>query len=231
MYEDEVNVIQVEDLEEFLERTFEKTYYYKQAVEIETPSKTKILPVFSIFDNLKSIELMDDNDVPDSLVIYFKNGNKETILKDEYPEGKIIIGKALIENKDLIMVDSIKLLTEKPDNYFRTNINRKIEVLLPDEGMENSAKDTYENIRFIVGSIPEKIVSMENLPFTQRIKQNDQVRFKIGDEEDDFSKVDDTFYQGRKIRILDRDIYTINGLVFAKTSNNNLLILSKDYEY
>ncbi len=231
VYEDEVNVIQVEDLLEYLERVYKNKYFYKPIVEIDYPSKTKLLPVFSIYDNLKKIEMSDNEEVPENIILHFENGNKETLLKSEYEKGKIVIAKALIENKDLINIDSLKPITEKPDSYFRTNINRKIEILLPDEGMVNEDKETYKNIKYIVGSVPNKIVSLENLPFNQRIKQNDQIRFKIGDEEDDFSDVDESFYQNRKIRILDKDIYTINGLVFAKTGNNNLLILSKDYEY
>ncbi len=229
--EDSVRVSLVDDLIEYFNNRYKKTYFYSPIIEIEYPSRTRLLPVFSIYDNVKSIEILSDEPNPESMIVYFKNGNKETILNNEYEEGKVIFGKALMENKDLIQVDTLWPVKEKPTNYFFTTINRKIDVILPDIGCESNKQEEYKNIRYIVGSIPNKVIDIEKTPFSQRIKQNDQVRFKIGDEDDDFTNFDEAFYQNRKIRILDKNIYTIGDLVFLKTGNNNLIILSKDYEY
>lgn len=227
--EDQVRVTQIESLKEFLEKKFEKQYFYQSSIEINYPKKTKLLSVFSIYENIDHIEFSSDNEDSEDYIVYFKNGNKETILTSELENCNLIICKPLMENKDLILVDSIKLLPVSVDDYFRTTIKRNLEIELPDEGCELTDKEKYKHIEYIVNFIPNKIISLENIPYTKRIRDNDQIRYKFLDGKD-YSKVDDSIYETKKIRVMDRDIFNVDNYVFLRTYNKNLLILSRNSE-
>ena len=125
--EDQVRIVQIDDLIDFLNRTYEDKYFYQKTVEIDYPTKTKILSVFSKFENISSIEFPNNSEEEkNDYVIHFANGNKKTILATEYKDCNLILCKPLMENKDLIIVDTIKLLPIELDNFFRTTIKRNL---------------------------------------------------------------------------------------------------------
>lgn len=227
--EDQVRVVQNDNLKEFLERNFKKKYFYQSSIEVNFPKKTKLLSVFSIYENIDHIDFSNDNEEQEDYIVFFKNGNKETILTTELNNCNLIICKTLMENKDLILVDSIKLLPISVDNYFRTSIKRNLEIELPDKGCELSDKGKYKHIEYLINFIPNKIINLEDIPYTKRIRDNDQIRYKFLDGKD-YSKLDSSIYESKKIRVMDRDIYNIEDYVFLKTYDNNLLMLSRNSE-
>lgn len=228
-HEDEVRVSQIEDIEEFLEKNYNQEYFYQEMVEIDYPEKTKLLSTFSIFENIEKVEFKTNDELEEDYVIYFKNGNKKTILKEEIKNGELIICRPLMENKDLINIETIKLLPIELDNYFRTVIKRHLKIKLPELDEISTNKEAYESIKYLVNFIPEKIINMENIPYTKVIKENNQIRYKFLDGKD-YSEKEPSIYEGKKIRILDKDIFNIDKYVFLKTYNNNLIMLEKSCE-
>lgn len=227
--EDQIEIVQIDDLKDFLKKNFKQEYFYQQTVEIDYPSKTKLLSVFSIYENIKSIEFQTNNEEKDDYIVYFTNGNKETILTSELNKGKVILCKTLLENKDLIIVESIKLLPIEVDNFFRTVIKRNLQIELPEEGKELSDKEKYKHMEYLINFLPNKIINMENIPYTKRIKENNQIRYKFTDGKD-YSSIDNSIYESTKIRVMDKDIFNVENYVFLKTYNNNLLMLNKALE-
>lgn len=227
--EDQVRVAQIEDIQEFLEKTYEKKFFYKPMVEIDYPEKTKLLSVFSIYENLDKIEFSNEKETEEDFVIYEKNGNKNLKTKDSLENCELIICRPLMENKDLINIETIKLLPIEIETYFRTNIKRQLTIELPDINETSENRKKYENIKYLINFVPNKIINMENVPYTRIIRENNQIRYKFIDGKD-HSEKDNSIYDSRKIRVLDKDIFNIEDYIFLKTFNNNLLMLNKNNE-
>lgn len=224
---DEIKVIQLDDLKEFLEEKYGCQYYLKRLVNIEYPEYTKAISVLSKRDNIKYIEFLGDDERNSEYTIHYENGNRETICPNEYDDCNLIMFKTLWENEDLVHYDSIKMLPIKLNNFFRTEIMRQVFFNIPDEGNELTNKREFENIRFIVNFVPEKIINLSNFKYSIKIKENDQLRYKL-DTTKDLSCFDKSFYEDRKIKILDRDVFSANNYIMLKTYNNNLIILDRE---
>lgn len=224
----DVVAIYLDDFVEILEEKHGKVYISKNV----SICKDKNISFRSVISTISDIDEIDYDCKYDNEYCYItlKNGRIMTILKDELETTLIFPFKSLKENEDLIALSSLKGYKDKLPGSIKIETNESIKVLF-DEEVINSLENR-KNLSYLIGFIPDKIIDFRDKEYTIKTYEKTEfaakIRYKFINENNDLKPFDNSFYEKIKIRISDNNTLKYANFIFAKTDNNNCIILSNN---
>ena len=222
-YDSNINVVYISDFIEFLNDKYKQNYINQEMVNISYTYKESFRNILSVFDNVSEVSFSNPETNVDYL-IRLKNNKKYSILEGEvleYP--MVIIFKTLPENKDLIILDSIRLYEGNVPNCFMIKSQMKFKVDLTNKIISDSK--VLDKIKNVVNFKPNSILNLSKDPYDFKVLGNNQIQINVLNKEENLRDIDISFNNNSTI-IMSSDLLHINGYALCKTHENNLIVLN-----
>ena len=224
----DIVAIYVDDLIQVLQEKHPEVYISKN-VGICKNKNISFRSVISTFDNIMELDFdcKYDNEY---CYLTLKNERKLTILTSELDSVLILPFKSLKENEDLIALDTLKGYKDKLPGTIKIETKEDIKVSFDE--LELNTLDNRKKLSYLINFMPDKVIDFRDKEFTiktyEKTEYASKIRYKFIKETNDLKCFDNSFYDKIKIRISDNNSLKYGNLIFAKTDNNNCIILSNN---